>query len=88
MNKSLSCCMSQEVSHKAKEKQGGHKCLFVALEDPYKEVVGWGTAVDCCVELEDGTFMVTNDEYSNRVNYCPFCGAKAPTQVVLEASEY
>src|ERR1035437_732824 len=27
---------------------------------------------------ELGTFWAGNDEYESQVNYCPFCGAKAP----------
>lgn len=42
---------------------------------------GYGEAVDCCHEREDGTFWAGNDEYGSQVNFCPFCGAKAPKQV-------
>jgi len=41
----------------------------------------WGQAILNCRE-EDGQFWVENGEYSSQVNYCPFCGAKAPEQVI------
>lgn len=37
----------------------------------------YGAAILICEEREDGTLWVSNDEYSSRVNYCPFCGYKA-----------
>ena len=40
-----------------------------------------GSAVELCIEHDQGEFWVDNGEYSTRVNYCPFCGAKAPAQV-------
>jgi len=40
----------------------------------------YGPAVTKCKEF-DGMFLVDNDEYASQVNYCPFCGAKAPIQV-------
>jgi hypothetical protein len=40
----------------------------------------WGAAIETC-ELDDkGELWVTNDEYSSRVNFCPFCGWPAPSQ--------
>jgi len=38
-----------------------------------------GPAIEECDEREDGSFWVGNSEYGSQVNYCPFCGAKAPT---------
>lgn len=50
----------------------------------------YGPAIEACFEVEISTpmnasdkflvgqFVVTNDEYSNAVNFCPFCGVKAP----------
>ena len=35
-------------------------------------------AVDVCFEMVDGTFEVSNGEYSNTVNFCPECGAESP----------
>jgi hypothetical protein len=46
---------------------------------------GYGPAVDVCYERPDGTFRLSNGEYSSRVNYCPYCGTKAPTQIVNNA---
>jgi hypothetical protein len=37
----------------------------------------YGSAIDQCREFEDGTLWVDNDEYSNRVNFCPYCGYRA-----------
>ena len=58
----------------------------------------YGKAVDYCYESDGatrgptinqyekippaGTFWTGNKEYESQVNYCPFCGAKAPTQVL------
>lgn len=43
-----------------------------------------GPAIDSCLEWEDGTFWVSNGEYQSQVNYCPYCGTKAPTQGRIE----
>lgn len=40
-----------------------------------------GPAVDDCREDEEGYFVVGNDEYSSYANFCPFCGAKAPSPI-------
>lgn len=37
-----------------------------------------GHAIDDCDEDARGFFWVWNDEYASPVNYCPFCGMKAP----------
>ena len=37
-------------------------------------------AVAYCYE-RDGEFWVDNNKADTRVNFCPFCGAKAPKQV-------
>lgn len=42
---------------------------------------GYGVAIEYCFEHDDGTFWVGNGEYGSQVNYCPYCGAKAPKQV-------
>lgn len=36
-----------------------------------------GIAVDSCYEDGAGHLWVTNNEYTNRVSFCPFCGYKA-----------
>lgn len=71
-----------------KKKEGGHKCEYIPEPSPYsvnspplKETQGYGCAVTICWEAEDGTLVADNGEYLNRVNFCPFCGAKAPTQI-------
>lgn len=38
-----------------------------------------GPAFDICLEDSIGRFWVTNYEYANQVNFCPYCGEKAPT---------
>lgn len=40
---------------------------------------GYGIAIDDCSEDEEGQFWCGNGEYSTQVEYCPFCGQKAPT---------
>ena len=44
-------------------------------------VAGYGAAVCWCEEDEEGRLWVDNGEYSSQVNYCPYCGFRAPTQV-------
>jgi len=39
----------------------------------------YGSAIWQVTEDEDGHFWADNSEYSTQVNYCPQCGAKAPT---------
>ncbi len=34
-----------------------------------------------CYENDQGEFWATMGEYSGQVNYCPFCGVKAPVQL-------
>ena len=34
-----------------------------------------------CTE-ESGRLWVQNDEYASQVNYCPYCGYKAPVQLM------
>lgn len=38
----------------------------------------YGEAVEDCHEDERGFFWVGNGEYGTPVEFCPFCGAKAP----------
>ena len=45
-----------------------------------EEVREFGTAANTCYE-ENGKLFITNGEYSNQVNYCPFCGYKAKIQL-------
>jgi hypothetical protein len=41
---------------------------------------GYGAAIEYCYEDENKKFWVGNGEYGSQVNYCPFCGEKAPIQ--------
>jgi hypothetical protein len=57
---------------------GLHDCEMETPSD------GYGAAIEDCFENEKGEFWVGNGEYGSRVNYCPYCGAKAPSQFVIE----
>ena len=53
-----------------------HECHREEIvDDPF--VDGHGSAVDDCVERDDGSLWVSNGEYGSRVNFCPFCGFEA-----------
>lgn len=56
-------------------------------ENAAGEFVVGGRRVDLYPDPESNSFSFSFDEYANPVNYCPFCGAKAPKQfvVVLDA---
>jgi hypothetical protein len=63
----------------------GHNCRgFLPMGREYNGHHAHGGAISDCYELENGAFIVSNDEYSSRVNFCPFCGAKAPLQGVVD----
>ena len=40
----------------------------------------YGEALYECGE-DEGRLWVRNDEYTSQVNYCPYCGYKAPRQL-------
>lgn len=40
----------------------------------------YGQAIKRCEERSDETLWVDNDEYASQVNFCPYCGYKAPVQ--------
>ena len=48
--------------------------------DNYPECM-YGPAIGWCIEYPAGEFWVSNGEYASQVNYCPYCGTKAPIQV-------
>lgn len=56
-------------------KPGQHFC-WIRSSEP-----GFGDAIDDCAEDDQGRFWASNGEYGSQVNYCPVCGAKAPTPV-------
>jgi hypothetical protein len=57
-----------------------HRCEPDWVEDSDK-IDGYGAAIEYCLENENGELWAGNGEYGTRVNYCPFCGAKAPLQI-------
>lgn len=42
----------------------------------------YGPAIHVCWEEEDGTLWVAGSEYSNRVNFCPFCGFESTNKFI------
>ena len=58
-----------------------HRCEPHAVPYGY-----YGPAISLCHEPRDapGEFWVGNGEKASRVNFCPFCGEKAPKQVDWE----
>jgi hypothetical protein len=40
-----------------------------------------GPAISECYETEDGTLWVSNGHTSSRVNFCPFCGVAADSDM-------
>ena len=42
----------------------------------------YGVAITYCAEDEDGSFWAGNGEYESQVDYCPYCGTKAPLQTL------
>ncbi len=40
-----------------------------------------GPAITECWQDSTGTLWVSNGEYSSTVNFCPYCGYKAPKQL-------
>lgn len=55
---------------------GRHGCYYPSRLPPFG---GWGHAIDNgCEEDERGFFWVGNDEYASPVDFCPFCGTRAP----------
>jgi hypothetical protein len=45
---------------------------------------GYGPAIENCTEDDAGHFVAGNGEYSSYVNFCPFCGEKAPAAIPLK----
>lgn len=37
-----------------------------------------------CLEKEDGTLWVNNEEYESQVNFCPYCGYPARIKAVVK----
>lgn len=67
-----------------------HHCANVWRQETEEftfESAGWGPAIEGVAQHEDGSFWVSNSEYSTRVNFCPFCGCPAPSQVEYRGGE-
>jgi hypothetical protein len=52
-----------------------HQCDGALPENSY------GAAIEDCSENENGELWVGNGEYESQVNFCPYCGFKAPVQL-------
>ncbi len=59
-----------------------HTCEGQLPHRPY------GPAIIYCMETDTGHFLCGGEEYESEVNYCPYCGAKAPTQVEIKEALY
>lgn len=60
-----------------------HSCDWTYKDSP-KLPPYWADAIVRCTEDAQGRLLVDNgesEEYGNQVNFCPFCGYKAPEQV-------
>ena len=57
--------------------------LHACTDDDYQlfETRAYGEAINACMEESEGKLWVSNGEYCNQVNYCPFCGYAAIVQV-------
>lgn len=67
----------KEIPQRKYTKENLHECL----DDQGRLWNGYGPAVDCCNEDDDGVLIAENGEYGTVVNYCPFCGYKAPKSI-------
>ncbi len=61
-----------------------HSCSIFDFDVGEHKSVLYGEAVNDCYESTDGGLYVTNGEFGNRVNYCPFCGYKAKILMKLK----
>jgi len=61
-----------------------HRCAGWLPAPPLRNGGESGGAVEECFENENGQLWVSNGEYCSQVNYCPYCGFKAPRQVDKE----
>ena len=59
----------------------GHDCMMPLGCKSSGAEGRYGSAIDQCCEWPNGEFWVNNGEYSNQVNFCPWCGAKAPVRI-------
>mgnify|MGYP001586198926 CR=1 FL=1 len=54
-----------------------HTCEVIDRKDSVN-IDGYGPAIEYCHGRDDGSLWAGNSEYGTRVNFCPFCGLKAP----------
>lgn len=73
--------MVQDTSAAQQDEARLHSCSYE--KGPEETTKSYGPAIVSCIEYEyeRGKFWVGNDEYCNQVNFCPFCGVKAPVQL-------
>jgi hypothetical protein len=60
-----------------------HICQYLLVRK-FPSIEG-GIVFEICLEDEEGRFWVDTTDRSDQVNYCPYCGAKAPVQVITDA---
>jgi len=68
---------SSPVSHRCENRENPQRRGLIFPSRPY------GAAITECTEDARGRLWCSNDEYMTRVNFCPFCGYKAPRQVEI-----
>lgn len=68
--------MRTERERKIRWKKEDHECPAITTPD-----LDYGPAITEILESEDGEFWATNGEYTSQINYCPWCGLKAPKQI-------
>ena len=65
------------VHDQGRKKRLPHFCTPDAITDADESEIG--SAIEICEEDADGHFHVSTKQHRTRVNFCPFCGLKAPT---------
>lgn len=58
-----------------------HECggVFPGWDGDFSQAVWY------CCEDSQGRFVAGNEEYDSMVNFCPYCGEKAPVQVEIKS---
>ncbi len=71
-------CGSQQVIIKEYDTVPMHRCASITVPSG-----GYGLEILGCYGNESGEFWIEEDGWDrlkSRVNFCPFCGVKAPKQ--------